>query len=211
MQALVLENPPVEPVIEMLDGSISDAAAALALGAIQFGVAYWVVLNATIAAVGEIAAGRQVNVRDAYLTVWHRLSDLVFARISRVIIIALLSLTIVGIPIAVFLGIRWLFIEHAVVLEHQTWHDAPGASLQTVRGDWLRIFGAVAAIVLVGIFTGPVIGMLLVLLTSTSLTFVNILSSIFYVVLIPYVGISLTLLYYDLKLKHEGVPELEDL
>ena len=54
---------------------------------------------------------------------------------------------------------------------------------------------------------GPVIGMLLVLLTSAALGFVNLISSIFYLALIPYAAIGLTLLFYDLKLKHEGMAE----
>jgi hypothetical protein len=204
VQSLLLHNPPVEPVVELLNSSLTDATAAFALGAIEFGLAYWLVLNATIAAVGEMAAGRGNSIRGAYEIEWRELKDLALARVSRLIIIVLLSVTIVGIPVAIYLGIRWLFIEHAVILEHRTWHEAPGASVQIVREDWLRAFGAVAAIVLAGLFVGPVVGMALLLLTSTSLAFVNIVSSVFYVALIPYVGIALTLLYYDLKLKHEG-------
>jgi hypothetical protein len=39
----------------------------------------------------------------------------------------------------------------------------------------------------------------MVLLSSIALGYINVISSIFYLVLIPYVGIALTLLYFDLQ------------
>jgi hypothetical protein len=49
--------------------------------------------------------------------------------------------------------------------------------------------------------------MLLVLLTSAAVGFVNLISSVFYLVLIPFAALGLTLLYYDLELTQEGVAE----
>jgi hypothetical protein len=207
IQVVIFNFTPAERWLEGVDERMFDAVVALAIGALNFGVTYWLVLNATIAALGESGAGRSVSITGAYKLLWHRLKELFQARIVTLVVLFLFVISIIGIPFAVYYGVRWLFIEQIIQLDGAEPRDARRRSAEIVSGDWLRTALAASAIVVTGIAVGPIIGMLLVLLTSAALGFVNLISSIFYLVLIPFVGIGLTLLYYDVKLEHDGVAE----
>ena len=207
VQTLVLDWDPVQDVSSVVDYPAFDAAVALALGALQFGIAYWLVIAATIAALKEMDGGRVPGPAEPYRTVARKFGDLFVARIVTVGIIVLLSITLIGIPVAIVLGVRWLFIEQEILLDGSSRAEARSRSWDLVKGRGPRTLGISAAIALTGIFAGPAIGMTLVLLTSTSLIFVNALSSLLYLALVPYVGIGLTLLYFDLQLTRTDTPE----
>jgi hypothetical protein len=200
LQSLVMSLPAVDEITDALDSRVSSAIVALAIGTLQFGIAYWLVLNATIAAIGEMEEGRSVGVLGAYQAMWRRIAQLVSSRLRALIIVVALSITIIGIPWAILYGGRWLFLEQAVLLEGQSAVSARKRSEDVVKGRFLYALGSAMAVAVTGIVIGPVIGVLLVLLTSTSLVYVNILSSLLYLVLIPFVGIALTLLYFDLRI-----------
>ena len=203
LQTVVLSDGPVARVSAAVDYPAFDAAVALALGALQFGIAYWLVIAATIAAIGRMDTNGVAGPIESYRTVIRKLADLFIARMFTLAIIVLLSITVVGIPIAVVLGVRWLFIEQEILLDGSSRREARSRSWELVKGRGPRTFGITAALAVTGIFAGPLIGMTLVLLTSTSLIFVNLLSSLLYLALVPYVGIGLTLLYFDLKLSRD--------
>jgi hypothetical protein len=197
LQRIVLSLPPVEGVIEVLDDSVASALIALGIGALQFGVTYWLVLCASIAAVDALDRGRRSDIIDAYKSVWWNLKQLVTARLRSLLIIVGLSITVVGLPFAVIYGVRWLFLEQAILIDDANAGEARKRSGSLVHGDFWRTFGASAAVAIVATLAGPIIGVMLVLLTSQSLVFINTLSSILYLALVPFAGIALTLLYYD--------------
>jgi hypothetical protein len=166
---------------------------------LQFGIAYWIVSVAVIAAIAALDTDRPVTLRESYRTVRLNFGPLLRARVRALLIIFLLGITVLGIPIALYRGVRWTFIEPTMLLDGARREDALGASAAVVNGNWLRTLGIAYVVVVLGLSTGPVIGMALVLLTSTALVAVNIISSIIYVIFIPYVAIALALLYFDLK------------
>jgi hypothetical protein len=49
---------------------------------------------------------------------------------------------------------------------------------------------------------GPIVGVLFLFLTPSSLSLINVISSLVYVVVMPYVGIAIALLFYDLRRRH---------
>jgi protein-S-isoprenylcysteine O-methyltransferase Ste14 len=51
---------------------------------------------------------------------------------------------------------------------------------------------------------GPIVGLLVLLLTSSSLAFVNLVSSLVYAVVVPYASIAIALLFYDLRRRKAG-------
>ncbi len=204
LQWLVLEHPPLEPLLEVVDSVSASGVAALAVGGLGIGLAYWLVLSAVIAALGEIDAGRQTGVLAAYRLVRANLGALVGARLRALGFVLLLSITIVGIPLAVRQAVRWTFLEHAIMLDGRSARDARDVSARLVSGHWWRTLGVTVAIAYGAIAAGPIIGIGILLLSSASLSFINLISSIIYVALIPYVAISLTMLYYDLDLASEA-------
>jgi hypothetical protein len=186
-----------------MEGTVLDGALALAAGMIQFGIAYWLVISAVVASLAITDRGQRVGVTESYELTFSRFRPLVGARLRAIGIIALLSVTIVGIPLAIYLGVRWTFLEQAVLFDGANARDARRVSARVVSGHWWRTLGAGYSVAAVGIGLGPVIGMVFVLLSSIALTYINVITSIFYVALIPFVGIALTLLYFDLQARNE--------
>ena len=54
-------------------------------------------------------------------------------------------------------------------------------------------------LVAIGLLLGPVVAVLLLFFTDTTPALANIISSLIYVALVPYVGIAMTLAYYELR------------
>jgi hypothetical protein len=51
---------------------------------------------------------------------------------------------------------------------------------------------------------GPIVGVAVLFLTSGSLVVINLISSLVYAVVVPYAGIAITLLFYDLRCRQAG-------
>jgi hypothetical protein len=73
------------------------------------------------------------------------------------------------------------------------------ASARLTRRRWWRTFGFTALIDGIAILSGPLLGVLILLLTSRSLTFIDITGSIVYALVVPWAAIALTLYYFDLQ------------
>jgi len=53
------------------------------------------------------------------------------------------------------------------------------------------------------LLTGPLLGTLLVIVTSLSLTVVNAVAGVVYAVLMPYVAITTAYVYFDVRVRQE--------
>lgn len=115
------------------------------------------------------------------------------------VLILLLVLTVIGIPLAVYYFIRTSLFAQACVLGDQTAVGSLRASARLTRRHWWRTFGFTALINVIAILAGPLLGVLVLLLTSQSLTFIDITGSIVYALVVPYAAIALTLYYFDLE------------
>ena len=204
IQAVIPDIPVVDPFLDVLDSDLVRGLFALALGALQFGIAYWLVVSAVTGALGELRAGRPVGAYEAYRLAWHRLRTLLGARLRALGIVALLTITVIGIPWALQRAVRWTFLEHAILFEGRNARDARLASEELVRGSWWRTLGVTAVLATIGVGLGPAVGVGLILLTSASLAFINLLTALIYLVLIPWVAIGLVMLYDELKLQAES-------
>jgi hypothetical protein len=84
------------------------------------------------------------------------------------------------------------------VLEDRPAGDALRRSAELVDGRWWRTFGITAVVDLVAALSGPLFGVLLLLLTDRSLNFINVTGSLIYTITVPYAAIALTLYYFNL-------------
>ena len=198
-QYLVVAYPPGELIFEVLNESPgARLAAALTVGGLQQLVGLIVVGPAVIQAVADIQAGRSPGFRRAYGVVFANLRRLAVAVLRPVIIVAALALTVVGIPWAIARTVRWLFVAQAVIVDGAGPRQAAAASAGAVAGRWWRTAGIAIFLAVVGALPGPLLGILLLVLASRSVRFVNGLSSLVYAVLLPLSVIGFTLLYRDL-------------
>jgi hypothetical protein len=146
-------------------------------------------------AIGDIADGLPADFYRAYRQVLDHLGDLLLAALRAIVIPLLIAITIVGIPFAIYLGIRWSFFSQAVVIENKFPREAISLSERIVKGSWWRTFGILLIVgLLVGIASGAV-GMILAPVSREGSTLLN---SVMGVIVMPFGAGASTLLFFDL-------------
>jgi hypothetical protein len=157
------------------------------------------VTGAVSAALNELDARRPVTTLLAYSLAIRNGRALGGATALQFMLILLLVISVIGIPFAVYYFIRTSFFAQECVLADETVIDSLRASARLTRRHWWRTFGFTALINVVAILSGPLLGVLILLLTAQSLTFIDITGSIVYALVVPYAAIALTLYYFDLQ------------
>ncbi|MBV9007023.1 MAG: hypothetical protein JO181_20310, partial [Solirubrobacterales bacterium] len=99
------------------------------------------------------------------------------------------------------------FAQQEILFEDRSIREAMRGSTRLVRGRWWRAAGVVLVFSILGQIPGPILGFAL-LFTTVPTTTVNILGSVVFALLTPYVGIGRTLLYFDLAARKvtEAIP-----
>jgi hypothetical protein len=185
------------------------AALALTLGALFTVVGLAIVQIATARALTELDAGRHVTAVSAYRSAFARLPAVLRALLLAAVAIALCDLTTIGAVLAAWLVIRWSLVAQVVALEEAGAREALRRSAQLVRGSWWRVASLVVFVTGLGLLLGPLAGSLLLFATSASFDFVNLVSSGVYAILLPFVAISTTYLYFDLLVETRRNEALE--
>ncbi len=67
------------------------------------------------------------------------------------------------------------------------------------RRRWWRTFGFTALVNIIAIVSGPLLGVLILLLTPGSPTLIDLIGSIVYTLVVPYAAIALTHYYFDVQ------------
>lgn len=83
--------------------------------------------------------------------------------------------------------------------------EAFRGSSDLVRGRWWYTLRVVAVFWLIGVVTGPTLGFALIF-TDISLYLINAIGALVFALLVPYIAIGRTLLYFDLQLQAEEEP-----
>lgn len=184
-----------------LDGRQGAITALLALliGDIGAAFAAAAVTGAVTAALNELDAGRRINPLRAYRAAGRQARALGAATALQFVLILVLVLSVIGIPFAVYYFIRTSLFAQACVLEDERAMGSLRVSARLTRRRWWRTFGITTLINVIAILSGALLGVLILLLTSQSLTFINITGSIVYALVVPYAAIALTLYYFDLE------------
>jgi hypothetical protein len=172
-------------------------ALALGVAITVFGLA---ILNGvTAVAMVDIDAGREAGALAAYKKVLPKIGPILGVGLIVAVIIALLGSTFIGVLLAVWLVVRWAFFAQVIVLEDVSPVGALHRSARLVRGDWWRVASMLLFVTTIALLLGPLIGTLLLFVTSASFDFVNLISSVVYAVVLPYAAIASTYLYFDLR------------
>jgi hypothetical protein len=119
------------------------------------------------------------------------------------VLIFLMCITVIGIPFAIFFGVRWAFSTQCVMLEGASGTQAMAISARRVIGSWWRTFGILLlTFVIVGVISGIVDGIFgalhIGLLTLLVSLIVGILTA-------PFSTAVVTLLYFDLRVRKDGL------
>ncbi len=166
-----------------------------------------VIATAAVAVIlGEIDAGRRILAGEAYARVIGRLRPLTRGLAAEIAMVFLLTITVVGIPVAIHRFIRWSLFAQACMLDDLSAGESLRHSSELVRGRWWRTFGFTALVDALAVLSGPLFGVGLLLLTDRSLNFINLAAALVYTLTVPFAAVQLTLYYFDLEAR--GVAEV---
>jgi hypothetical protein len=116
-----------------------------------------------------------------------------------------IAITIIGIPYAVYKFVCWQFVQQEILVRDKRVRDAFRGSSSLVRRRWWHAVRALGFFWLLSIASGPVLGFALIF-TNLSLFWINVIGSVVFALLVPYVALGRTLLYFDLQERAEEEP-----
>lgn len=181
------------------------AFAAVFFGLLSTLIAAMLVYAASAEALDRIDEGEQPDVLDAYRGILPVLLPLAWATLRMTIVAGLLVVTVIGIPIAVVYLIRKAITLQAIVIEERRGTSGLKRSGELVRGSEPRVFAIGALVNGTVALLGPIIGVAMMFITPASLGVINLVASLVYVFVLPAAGIVIALLFYDLRIRKEGI------
>lgn len=154
--------------------------------------------GALIHTVAVIKLGRDTDFATAMRVGWKKLGQMLGAALLIFLALLGMSITVVGIPFAIYFGVRWALALHAVVVENAGSREALSRSSRLVEGSWWRVLGILLVMaIIVGAITSA---------ASWVLGFIPIIGELIVTVLAtPLAIIPPTLLYYDLRAREAPV------
>jgi hypothetical protein len=196
----------VAALISLVTGAV-DTGISISLPAVGRSLGFAAAAAAIIAFVRDLDRGERAGFVLAYREMFARFWRLIGGQLLVSILTALLAITVIGIPIAIWKYIDWQFVQQEILFKDKSIRDAFRGSTKVVRGHWWRTLRIAGFFWLLSVVAGPVLGFALIF-ANLSLTWINIIGSLVFALLVPYVAIGRTLLYFDLQAREEGAQEL---
>jgi hypothetical protein len=154
-------------------------------------------LAATARALVELDEGRPVSTVTAYRLALDSARPLLGAFITATVVVTTLAASVFGIPVAIWLAVRWALFVPAVELEGRSALGALRRSGELVRRQWLKVGTLVVLAAALALAIGPLIGTALIFVTSLPFSVTNILSGVVYAVALPFVALTTVYVYFD--------------
>jgi hypothetical protein len=204
IQYLVFHATPLSSLVESVGASNAFVAGlALSLGVVLTIFGLTVVQAVTAHAMVELDEQREVAALGAFRLGLHEIPKLLGTLVLAAIVITVLTLTVIGVPLAIWLAVRWSLLAQVIALEDVRPRRALRRSGALVRRHWLRAASITFGLAVFGLLLGPIAGAILLLVTSASFDLVNLIASGIYAVAMPFVAIATTYLYFDLLVRHQ--------
>jgi hypothetical protein len=168
-------------------------------------------LGATIVAGAAVAflrlreEGEKASLSNSYRAMYERLWRVVGGQLYAQVLLVLMLITVIGIPFAAYFYVAWQFILQEILFEDRSIREAMRRSHEIVRGHWLRTIAIAGILLLLSVVTGPFLGFILIFL-NWSPWLVNAVGSLVFALLMPYVALGRTLLYFDLGVREAEAP-----
>jgi hypothetical protein len=205
LQQLVMRYTDFGAFVDEVDSDpIVGGATALLFGEISTILASILVTGAVAHVLRQIRDGGRPDAVEAFRGVLPRLGSLCWAWFRVIVVAGILVLTIVGIPVAVVYLVRKAVLTQASVIEGLHATPALRRSSDLVRRHGFRVLAIAALVNVTAFLLGPIVGIAVLFLTSSSLGLINLISSVVYVFVVPYAGIAVTLLFFDLRRRQAG-------
>jgi hypothetical protein len=164
-----------------------------------------VVAGAVVVFVRLLVEARQPGFRAAWRGLGRRFWRVVGAQVLTILGVTLLLITVIGIPWAIYNYVAWSFVKQEVLFEDRSTRGALRGSRELVRGRWWHTLRVAGFLFVVSVVVGPILSFALIF-TTLPLIWINLVGSVIFAMLIPYVAIGETLLYFDLQARAEMEP-----
>ncbi len=179
----------------------------LALGDLVASFAYPVAL-AVVAAIVVIfvrllAESQPAGFRACWRGMRKRFWKIVGALLLASLGILLMAITVIGLPFAIWKLVGWSFAGQEVLFTDKSIRESLRGSSELVRGRWWRAVRVVVFLVAILFVAGPVLTLGLIF-TPLPFLLINLLGALIFSLLLPYVVIAQTLLYFDLQERASG-------
>ena len=158
-----------------------------------------------IVAVRQISERGEAGFVESYRGMCRRFRRVVGAQLLASLGVIAMAITVIGLPFAAWKYVGWLFLQQQVLFEDKTVREAFRGSSELVRGRWWYTLRVAAVFWLIGLVTGPVLGFALIF-ADISLLLINVIGALVFALLVPYVAIGRTLLYFDLEAEAAAAP-----
>jgi hypothetical protein len=168
-------------------------------------IAAAIVAAIVVVIVRELVAGRKAGFRSAFGGVRERFWRVVSAQLLATLGVLLLFVSIIGIPWAIWKLVGWRFVQQEVLFTDRSLRESFRGSSELVRGRWWHSVRVIVFLSLITAVTGPALTVALIF-TTLPLIWINLLGSLIFALLIPYVALGDTLLYFDLQARAEEEP-----
>jgi hypothetical protein len=202
-QHLVFGHTPLGSLVDEVSADpVVSGSMALLFGELSTIVATVLVTAAAAQALDRIDAGDRPDAVQAFRGIAPNLGALGWAWLRIIVVAGVLTLTVVGIPVAVFYLVRKAVTTQACVIEELGATASLRRSSRIVEHDEVRVLAITALVNVTSFLLGPLVGVVFLFLTSSSLAVIDVISSLVYVVVMPYAGIAIALLFYDLRRRH---------
>ena len=153
-----------------------------------------------------VESGGPSRFRSCWRGTRERFWRVVVAQLLATAGVLLLLLTVVGIPFAIYKYVAWSFVQQEVLFTDKSLRESFRGSSKLVRGRWWHTVKVAVFLGLVALAAGPVLTLGLIF-TALPLVWINLLGSFVFALMIPYVAVGDTLLYFDLQARREAEPE----
>jgi hypothetical protein len=160
--------------------------------------------GAMVCAVSQNYLEKPIKIDRCFGRAWARVLSLVLSTGAFVLAIIGAAVTVIGVPLAIYLAIVWFFSNEAIMLEHKgpltsLWH-----SRELVRGRFWETFAIGLAFGLIGIAGFVAASTVSAILDSVSPVVGNLAYIAVLTALAPIMWIGATLVYYDLRIRKDN-------
>jgi hypothetical protein len=161
-------------------------------------VALAVVAAIVVIFVRLLAESQPAGFRACWRGMRERFWKIVGALLLASLGILLMAITVIGLPFAIWKLVGWSFAGQEVLFTDKSIRQSLRGSSELVRGRWWRAVRVVVFLVAILFVAGPVLTLGLIF-TPLPFLLINLLGALIFSLLLPYVVIAQTLLYFDLQ------------
>jgi len=181
------------------DTSASRLATVATLGGAQQLLMVVVITPAVLRALRDLRRGVKPTALRSIVSGARDVPALALATLAVGAIIAVGTVTLVLLPVAIYLAVRLQFVAQPIILDRAgSARAALATSWRITGGRWWRTLVWSFAFNLLGLLPGPLVGAVVLIAGGARVEFANFVSSFVYAIFIPISVIGLTLSYHRL-------------